>query len=239
MKVHAACGRIAVTFAVLALLIAAAGAVVVIVMPRGAHVGPARKRAARTFEAQFEGISLRGRGWQLEGDVAEVSRDGENVLLRPVRRASLLRDGRPQINLKCDRLALHRPSGDMVISGKVMLTTFNGLRLQTEHLRWLAEKQMLLGDAPALMRLGNVAMRVSRITYSVGDQELQCGRGVRLATRDSHVTADRLAVLVRERQVRLAGNIAGRLAVDERGEFLSRGPAAELRRLLTLPGKGT
>jgi len=238
MMTEGACGRIAVRFAAPALAALAAAATILLIRSHPARPS-LRQPAARPLQAEFEGISLRGRGWHLEGDVAEVSRDGNRVLLRQVRRASLLRDGRPQIALTCDRLALQRPSGDMEMSGRVVLTTVNGLRLQTERLRWLAARQRLAGGAPALVRLGNVAMQVSGIIYSVGAQQLECGPGVRLATRDSHVTANRLVVLVGERQVRLAGNITGRLAVDERGEFLSRGPAAELRRLLSLPGKGT
>lgn len=236
MRAPDSCGRVLVKLALLAAAGFVTAAAILLLWPR-AQRPVVRRPAATAIQAEFEKISLRGRGWELDGDVAEISGDGERVVLRPVRRASLLRDGKAQVILKCDRLCLHRPTNDMVIEGNVVLETPSGLRLRTRRLRWFDNQRRLVGDAPALMRLGNAAMRVARLSYDANGQRLECGPGVRLATRDSYVSAERLAVLVGERQVSLAGQIRGRLAVDEEGEFLSRGPAAELGRLLSLPAR--
>jgi len=193
-----------------------------------------RPSAAR-LGATLEGISLRGRDWELAADAATIGEDRDRVTLRNVRRASLRREGKTLLTVKCARLYLSRRTGDMEFAGRVRVGVSGGLRVETESLRWDAEKQLMSGAAPAVVSLGDAAMKVSALSYSARDKRLECTRGVRLATADSYVAGERMVVLLQRRQVHLAGNIRARMAVDEAEEFVSAGPGGVVKRLLSFP----
>lgn len=197
--------------------------------------GPRSSDAKMEVAAALRGVKLRGRGWELVADSAEVGRDQDRVTLWGVRRASLSRSGKRLLSVTSQRLDLNRRTGDMHFSGDVRLAAAGGLVVKTESVGWQAERQLVAGRSPATVSLGEAAMKVSAFSYSAREKRLECTRGVRLATADSYVTGERMVVLLEPRQVHLAGNIRARMAVDEAEQFMSSGPGGAVRRLLSFP----
>jgi len=226
--------------AVVLMMLAAAGC--------AGRKSPARQAArSQQPDVAFRKITVRGWSasdlvWELSADRVEVGRRQGVTVMKGLRRAALMREGKAEVEVSAREVRLEDRTRDLTLSGGVTLRTAAGLEVKARALRWIAQQDRLESDGPAEMRLDEARLTTPLAIYEAAAGRLICPQGVRIVSPNSTLQADRLVAEIATRQLRLAGDIRMTMKVQDfeaalAGEAGRRSPLQQLAPLLRTPGE--
>lgn len=134
-------------------------------VPSGA---PQTKADYRIKEVQLQEELKDGVTWQLEADQAEAYEKAGKTVLRKVR----IRIQEPDRSwvVTGDEAEMTQESKDVELRGNVVLTSSDGLRLETTLLRWDANAKRAWTDEPVVLRQNGAVVLGQGLDARVGDQ---------------------------------------------------------------------
>lgn len=210
---------------------------------------PPAQRASRSQQPDvaFRKITVRGWSasnleWELSADRVEVGRRQGVTVMKGLRRAALMREGRPEVEVSAREVRLDDRTRDLTLGGGVTLRTAAGLEVKARALRWIAQQDRLQSEGPAEMRLDEARLTTPLAIYDAAAKRLICPRGIRVVSPNSTLQANRLVAEIETRQLRLAGDVRMRMKVQDfeaalAGEAGRRSPLQQLTPLLRSPGE--
>jgi LPS export ABC transporter protein LptC len=109
-----------------------------------------------------------GVSWQLQADQAESYEKTGKTLLREVR--ILIQEPDRSWTVTGDEGEMTRESKDVELRGHVVLTSSDGLRLETTRLRWDASEKRAWTDEPVILRQKGAVVRGTGLDARVGER---------------------------------------------------------------------
>lgn len=122
-----------------------------------------RIKEVRLQEELKDGVS-----WQLQADQAESYEKTGKTLLREVR--ILIQEPDRSWTVTGDEGEMTRESKDVELRGHVVLTSSDGLRLETTRLRWDAREKRAWTDEPVILRQKGAVVRGTGLDARVGER---------------------------------------------------------------------
>jgi len=220
-------------------------AVLAVVAAAGCAKSRAIRKASNPPDVAFRKITIRGWSasgleWELSADQVEVGSGRRVTVMKDLRRAALMRGGKPEVEVSARQVRVDNETHDLELAGGVTLRTAAGLEVKAAALRWIARLDRLQSDGPAQMRLGEARLDTPLAIYDAVGKRLVCPRGIRVVSPASTLRADRLVAEVETRELRLAGDVRMRMRVQDfetalAGEAGRKSPLQQLTPLLGLP----
>jgi LPS export ABC transporter protein LptC len=134
---------------------------VLLTRSRGPLAQPASEPAPTKADYRIKEIHLQEEGknatrWQLDAEYGEMFEAQGKTALRKVQ----VRVEEPARvwTVSADEGEMQRESKDVELRGRVVLTTSDGLRLETERLAWTAKEERAWTDAPVTIYRGGVVV---------------------------------------------------------------------------------
>ena len=137
--------------------------------PRLQPPEPAQTKADyRIKEVHLQEEDRGGGRWQLDAEYGEIFEAQGKTLMKKV----TVRIAEPTRawTVSSDEGELARDTKDVELRGNVVVTSSDGLRLETNRLRWVAKEQRAWTDDPVTIRRGGVVVRGQGFESRVKDE---------------------------------------------------------------------
>lgn len=149
----------------------------------------------RFVSPRFVGLHRGGRQWSLAADAIEETRgekDERVVHLIRVRDGLLYRDGQEALRFEAARGVWREPGSDLVLQGDVVFVNEDGLRFETQEVRWNAEAERLIAPGPVEIVYRDQRFVADRLDADVGEDVYEFIGNVRWTNeRGARVQAER------------------------------------------------
>lgn len=128
----------------------------------------------RFVAPRFVGLHRGVRQWSLSAEAIEETRGEQNervVTLIRVHDGQLYRDGEVALRFEAARGIWRETSSDLVLQGDVVFVSADGLRFETQEVRWNAQEERLVAPGPV-----EILYRDQRFTAGRLDADVRGGR---------------------------------------------------------------